>query len=64
MLFIRADWDDLGNLYEDPVGIWKTWADSVQEAVLDCGHHMAEEAPDELSAAIARFLSTERPTYA
>ncbi|MDQ2653302.1 MAG: alpha/beta hydrolase, partial [Chloroflexota bacterium] len=56
LLFIRAKRDDLGDLYEDPLGIWRLWADNVREVVLDCGHHMAEEAPDELTTALQDFL--------
>jgi haloacetate dehalogenase len=62
MLFIRAARDDLGDLYENPADIWRSWADSVQEVVLDCGHHMAEEAPDELAAVVDRFLFAGRGT--
>lgn len=56
VLFIRAAGDDLGGLYDDPLGIWQTWTDEVREVLLDCGHHMAEEAPDELSQSIQTFL--------
>ena len=59
VLFIRAARDDLGDLYDDPLGIWQAWADEVHEVVLDCGHHMAEEAPDELSQAIQTFLAEQ-----
>ena len=59
MLLIRADRDDLGELYEDPAGIWRSWANNVDEIVLDCGHHMAEEAPEELTMAIQGFLRAE-----
>jgi haloacetate dehalogenase len=62
LLFIRAAGDDLGDLYEDPLGIWQTWADEVREVVLACGHHMAEEAPEELSEAIQTFLAEASPT--
>ncbi|HEX7301341.1 MAG TPA: alpha/beta hydrolase [Lentzea sp.] len=40
--------DDLGDLYDDLPGIWAEWADDVQVRSIDCGHHMAEEAPAEL----------------
>ena len=56
MLLVRADRDDLGDLYENPAAIWRAWADDVLEAVLDCGHHIAEEAPDELVAELETFL--------
>ncbi|MFD4637174.1 alpha/beta fold hydrolase [Lentzea sp. NPDC058436] len=41
--------DDLGELYPDLPGIWAEWADDVRVRSLDCGHHMAEEAPVELA---------------
>ena len=34
--------DDLPKLYGDVLDIWRTWADDVQGAVIDSGHHMAE----------------------
>ncbi|USX55722.1 alpha/beta fold hydrolase [Lentzea sp. HUAS12] len=40
--------DDLGELYGDLGEIWAEWADDVRIRSLDCGHHMAEEAPVEL----------------
>ncbi|MFD5825461.1 alpha/beta fold hydrolase [Lentzea sp. NPDC060358] len=40
--------DDLGDLYEDLPGIWAEWAGDVRVRSIDCGHHMAEEAPAEL----------------
>jgi haloacetate dehalogenase len=55
--FVRAARDDLGDLYENPLAIWQDWADDVRESVLDCGHHMAEEAPDALSEVLQAFLS-------
>jgi haloacetate dehalogenase len=36
--------------------IWRDWADDVQTAQIDCGHHVAEEAPDELAQALLAFL--------
>lgn len=59
VLFIRAAGDDLGDLYDNPSGIWQRWAEEVREVVLDCGHHMAEEAPDDLSQAIQNFLDEQ-----
>jgi len=40
----------------DPVEIWKTWADRVEGGTVDCGHLMAEEAPDEVLAKVLPFL--------
>lgn len=55
VLFVRAEHDDMADLYDDPKGIWQTWSDRVEEVVLDCGHHMAEEAPGDLASAIRQF---------
>lgn len=48
--------DDLEDLYGDPVEIWRAWADDVRGRPIDSGHHMAEEAPGEVAAAITAFL--------
>jgi hypothetical protein len=39
------------------LAIWRAWADDLRGARIDSGHHMAEEAPDELAAALRAFLS-------
>jgi haloacetate dehalogenase len=44
-------------LYGDPLGIWRGWAADVEGAVIDSGHHMAEEAPEELAAAAQAWLA-------
>ena len=49
--------DDLEQLYGDPLGIWRAWADDLRGARIDSGHHMAEEAPAELAAVLRAFLS-------
>jgi haloacetate dehalogenase len=49
--------DDLGDLYGDPLDIWRDWATDLHGARLDCGHHMAEEAPDELAEVLTGFLT-------
>ncbi|GAA3803572.1 hypothetical protein GCM10022242_03400 [Nocardioides panacisoli] len=49
--------DDLEDLYGDPVAVWQPWCrDAVASAVIDSGHHMAEQAPEQLAATLARFL--------
>jgi haloacetate dehalogenase len=48
--------DDLEQLYGDPRLIWARWATSVQGHGINSGHHMAEEAPDELTRALLDFL--------
>jgi haloacetate dehalogenase len=49
--------NDLEELWGDPVAIWREWADDVRGATIDSGHHMAEEAPDQLAAVLADFFS-------
>jgi haloacetate dehalogenase len=48
--------DDLEELYGDVPAIWRNWAADLRTAVIDSGHHMAEEAPGELTALLERFL--------
>jgi haloacetate dehalogenase len=50
--------DDLEDLYGDPLAIWRDWADDVRGATIDSGHHMAEEAPDQLAAVLGEFFSS------
>ena len=56
VLLVWATRDDTEELYGDPMPIWSSWADDVQGLPLDSGHHMAEEVPDELAAAIRGFV--------
>ena len=56
VLVVWALGDDMGELYGDPTEIWQGWADDVRGATIDSGHHMAEEAPEELAAAIRTLL--------
>lgn len=48
--------DDLETLYADPLEIWEDWATDVHGFGIDSSHHMAEEAPDELLAALTAFF--------
>ena len=41
--------DDLETLYGDVLAVWKPWAKDSQGFSINCGHHMAEEAPEELT---------------
>jgi len=49
--------DDLEALYGDVVEIWRDWADDVRGVAIESGHHMAEERPDELAAALRSFFA-------
>ena len=48
--------DDLQQLFGDILDIWRPWAAEISGRGIDCGHHMAEEAPEELAGELLRFL--------
>lgn len=50
-----------GNQYTDssPLPIWHKWADNVRDLSLDCGHFVAEEAPESCAAALIDFFLQE-----
>lgn len=56
VLVVWATRDDMERLYGDPAAIWRRWADDVTGLPIESGHHIAEEAPDGLAAALAAFL--------
>ncbi len=64
-LVLWASQDDMEDLYGDVLDVWRPWADDLRGHALDCGHHMAEEAPEELSSALHAFLieTTRLRTY-
>jgi haloacetate dehalogenase len=55
-LHLWSERDDMALLYGDPLAIWGRWADDLSGGSIDSGHHMAEEAPDELAARLLQFL--------
>ena len=59
-LFAWSTGDDLHELYEDPVSIWREWAGDLRGVAIDSGHHMAEEAPEAVAAAIGDLLREPR----
>jgi haloacetate dehalogenase len=56
VLVLWATRDDLEDLYGDVLGVWRAWADDLQGHPIDSGHHMAEEAPEELARSLRTFL--------
>ncbi len=56
VLFLSAAKDDLEDLYGDPLEIWRDWAEDVRGRAIGCGHHIAEEAPEELAAELRNFF--------
>jgi haloacetate dehalogenase len=55
-LLVWASRDDLEELWGDPVGAWRGWADDVRGVRLESGHHMAEEVPEDLAAVLLEFF--------
>ncbi|HEV8463013.1 MAG TPA: alpha/beta hydrolase [Gaiellaceae bacterium] len=56
---VLAGWstrDDMEELYGDVVAVWQPWADDVRGVAIESGHHVAEEAPDKLAAALLTFF--------
>ena len=41
----------------DVCAVWRDWADDVQGHGIDCGHYLAEEAPEATLAALEPFLA-------
>ena len=52
--------DDLELLYGDVLAVWEPWTTQQNGRGVDCGHHMAEEVPDELAREIIEFLGQWR----
>jgi haloacetate dehalogenase len=56
-LLIESADDDL-DIHGDPAAIWTPWlARPLRHRIIDCGHHQAEEAPDQVADALLDFLS-------
>lgn len=56
-LVLWSSRDDMERLYGDVLGVWRPWADDLRGGEIESGHHVAEEAPDELAAALRGFLT-------
>jgi haloacetate dehalogenase len=55
---LLALWGKRGYMEQwyDVLAIWRDWADDVRGRALDCGHYLAEEAPDETAADLITFF--------
>ncbi len=51
--------DDMQELYGDVLAVWRPWAPDLRGVAIPSGHHMAEEAPDQLAAALIDFLDSQ-----
>jgi haloacetate dehalogenase len=56
---VLALWSRQGFLqtWDDVLAIWQLWADDVRGRALDCGHFLAEEAPDETYSELHTFFA-------
>ncbi|MEI5682522.1 hypothetical protein AAAK29_29785 [Mesorhizobium sp. CCNWLW179-1] len=48
--------DDLEQLYGNVLDVWIPWTSKLSGRGIDCGHHMAEEAPEALAAELRDFF--------
>ncbi len=52
--------DDMESLYGDPAKPWSDWSDRiVLRQGIESGHHMAEEAPEEIAKQLSNFFSNQ-----
>jgi len=57
VLVLWSTRDDLEELYGDPLLVWRAWTTDLRGHGIESGHHMAEEAPDDLAdALLSHFL--------
>jgi haloacetate dehalogenase len=49
--------DDMEALYGDVLAVWRPWAPDLRGGPIESGHHMAEDAPEQLAATLADFLA-------
>jgi haloacetate dehalogenase len=51
-----AEHDDMADLYGDVLDVWRGWAGGhLEGGSVDCGHHIAEEAPEALVTGLLGF---------
>ncbi|QES45397.1 alpha/beta hydrolase [Streptomyces venezuelae] len=54
--------DDMVDLYGDVLDVWRDWAEAPPTGgPVESGHHIAEEAPEQLAAALVEFWSRSAP---
>lgn len=57
LLLWAKDYKGLGD--QDPLTIWRRWAGEVEGRMLDCGHFLAEEAPEDTLEALLEFFKRD-----
>jgi haloacetate dehalogenase len=56
-LVLWSSRDDLEELFGDPRAVRADWTTDLRGGPIDSGHHMAEDAPEELAAEPGPFLA-------
>jgi haloacetate dehalogenase len=56
VLFLWGQLSAVPKLYDDPLAIWKQWADDVRGGPVPVGHFIPEEAPEETTRQLLDFL--------
>jgi haloacetate dehalogenase len=57
LLVLWGTRDDVADLYDnDVLGVWRPWSTDLSGHGLDSAHHIAEEAPQELTHALLKFF--------
>jgi haloacetate dehalogenase len=58
LLVLWGSKDDLADLYDhDVLSVWRSWAPGVIGRSINAGHHMTEDAPQELTRALMDFFT-------
>lgn len=57
LLCLWSERDDLPDLYGDVLEVWRPWAPDRRGRAITSGHHMAEEAPEEVAEALRQFFT-------
>lgn len=57
VLVLWARQEELERWY-DPIAIWRDWADDVRGTSINCGHYLAEEAPEETYTHLHEFFTS------
>ncbi len=53
--------DDLADLHGDVLAIWEPWTTELSGGPIESGHHVAEDAAEELATRLADFLAQPHP---
>jgi haloacetate dehalogenase len=57
VLFLWGQRGSVAQLYEDPLEIWREWADDIRGEPVPVGHFIPEEAPEETTRQLLDFLA-------